>query len=716
MATTNRYRQHIHRPLWQRAAVLLVALAMLNTNPLTAEEVIKRSAVSEVDQSQFEKNLEERLTRDVKAYLGHDFFITRANALLENVQIFDRKEKLVPAPNAPAPIPPPQQPEPPVLTPDQTEAVAQMELDTADGIDNKSVSEMLGVDAPLPGLPVPETVFEPMQPKAEQAKPKKKAPPSPPTPTQQPAPPVQPPPMEKEIVETLQQTRIDVKKLAVKVMLDEHITPEQEIFIRQLVIEKSGLSFIRGDELQITRSKFPGAVVLDPKPEPEPEVKPEEPVVPPPEAAKPVEEPKAEEKPVEPEEPAWLSMLKQYGPLLAGLLIVLAMMMFMRKKKKDEERKQEELKTRVVEVPEVTKKFDKLIAEMSRKEEVIAENRMQAIREEVMSMAVTDYQIISGQLADWLASGNDEELARVAVLHHLVGQGAFTSLFRPILSAERLVALAAKSQEIKEQTAQSDLVELAEGVYQQVIQRRYDERTKKNQELKPFEFLEELNDEQILYLLNDENLKVKALVYSQLPSDRGAGLLKRASAADRTKLATEIAKFSQLPVLAFKDVANRLAKKATNVPSFANIDVDGVDLLINMLDHMKIADETTMLNALQKDNPQLFYQIKKVYVSFSDLVRLPAMALKNLLREVEREQLATALFDMDESFRNAVYSALLERPRAMLQSTIKNMPPPDETAVNEAKRAVARKAREMLKAGAIQMTQEAATAPKAAAS
>lgn len=708
------------RPRWQPAVLLVLALAIPNTQPLTAEEVIKRSAVSEVDQAQFEKNLEERLTRDVKSYLGHDFFITRANALLENVQIYERKEKMVPAPNAPAQVPPqqPQPPAQPVLTPDQNEAVAQMELDTEDGIDTKSVSEMLGVDAPLPGLPVPETVFEPIQPKIEQAKPRKKVAPPPP-PQAQPQPPIQaPPPMEKEVVETLQQTRIDVKKLAVKVMLDEHITPEQEIFIRQLVIEKSGLSFIRGDELQITRSKFPGAVVLDPKPEPEVEKKPEPAVEPPPapEAAKTPEEPKAKEIPVEAEEPVWLSMLKQYGPLLAGVLIVLAMMVFMRKKKKDDERKQQEMLTRVVEVPEVTKKFDKLIAEMSRKEEVISENRLQAIREEVMSMAVTDYPIISGQLADWLASGNDEELARVAVLHHLVGQGAFTSLFRPILSAERLVALAAKAQEIKEQTAQSDLVDLAESVYQQVIQRRYDERTKRNQELKPFEFLEELNDEQILYLLNDENLKVKALVYSQLPSDRGAGLLKRAAAADRTKLATEIAKFSQLPVLAFKDVANRLAKKATNVPSFANIDVDGVDLLINMLDHMKIADETTMLNSLQKDNPQLFYQIKKVYVSFSDLIRLPTMALKNLLREVEREQLATALFDMDESFRTAVYSALLERPRAMLQSTLKNMPPPDETAVNDAKRAVARKAREMLKAGAIQLAQEPASGPKAVAS
>ncbi|MDH5694859.1 MAG: hypothetical protein OEZ47_17315, partial [Gammaproteobacteria bacterium] len=93
-----------------------------------------------------------------------------------------------------------------------------------------------------------------------------------------------------------------------------------------------------------------------------------------------------------------------------------------------------------------------------------------------------------------------------------------------------------------------------------------------------------------------------------------------------------------------------------------------------------------------------------VYISFTDLYRLPKLALRNLVREVSREQLALALFDMPEAYQNAIFDAMLERPRAMLINTMRGLNSPDEKTVEDAKRMVARKARELLKAGAISLT------------
>lgn len=717
--------------MFKRSVVLLLC-SMLVLPVGLAEEIVRKSMVSETATSRFEQDLETRLTRDVKAYLNHEFFIIQVNALLENHETWDIKEVMVPvepqpqAQQAPQPQPQPEPPRPqkPVQQqketsvteteerPSEQELLSQMELETEDGIDDSILEKTLGLEVPLPGIPVSQTVFDDERKKLTQERKqflkekrdfeKKKAEleaeekaraeeearkaaepkPEPQQQTQQPPEPV----MKKETVEKLLNKQEVIKKLAVKVMIDEHVSPEQEVFIRNLVIEKGELSFLRGDELKILRSVFPAASILDPPVEEEP-----------------AEEPALEEPPVDEatEEKPWWEEYWPYLAAAAAALLLLLLWLLLRRRTPEPV-----VETPVVEESEASKKIDELIQKMHEKVDTVNENRLEALREEVVSLSVTDQDMVSAQIVEWLSSGSEEDVDKSTILYKLLGEGLYRGLAKHSLTPEKQVGIAARAAEQDAEMSADERLALAENVFQTLMQRRYQQQHDMQNETRPFSFLEKLNDDQILYLLKEEALKVKALVMSQLSSERGASLLKRFNSGSRARIAMEISQFAKLPVSAFRDIANRLAKKAVHVPSYENLEVDGIDLLTDMLDHMNAAEETALLSSLQRDNPDLYYAIKQVYVSFDDIVRIPTLGLKNLIREMERDVLAMALYDTDGQFRDVIYDALLERPRAMLEATIRGLNSPDPDAIDDAKRKVSRHARAMLKAGAFKMPGE----------
>lgn len=671
---------------------LVVMLCLSMMPPLgIAEEIERRSMVSEVEQNRFEQALEERLTRDVKSYLNHEFFIIQANVQLENLEKWDVKEVMVPV--EPAPAPPEaapaknKKPVPSETTeekPSEKEILSQMELETEDGIDEQMLEQTLGMDIALPGIPVSQAVFEEQKKQiAKRKKPKAEEPRPEPAPKAQPEPPK--PEMKKETVEKLISKTDVIRKLRLKVMLDNHVSTEQEVFIRNLVIEKGNLSFIRGDELNILRSDFPAASILDEEKIPEDAIAEELP----PEAV-------AEEPPID-ETPWWEKYWKYLVALAIGIVMLILWMVLRR-------REHEPVVVQApVEESESSKKIDELIQKMHEKVDTVSINRLEAIREELVSFSVTDQDLVSEQVGEWLNSGSEEDANKSTMLYKLLGEGLYRGLAKQALTPEKQVAIAAKLLEMEDRMTADERLELGETVFQTLMQRRYQQQHDLQNEVKPFFFLEKLNDDQILFLLKEEALKVKALVMSQLSSQRGASLLKRFNSVNRAKIAMEISEFAKLPISAFRDIANRLAKKAVHVPSYENLEVDGIDLLTDMLDHMNAAEETALLASLKRDNPDLYYAIKQVYVGFDDIVQIPAMGLKNLIREIERDVLALSLFDTDEKFRSVIYEAMLERPRAMLESTIKNLQNPEPTAVDDAKRKVSRQARAMLKSGAFTM-------------
>ena len=188
---------------------------------------------------------------------------------------------------------------------------------------------------------------------------------------------------------------------------------------------------------------------------------------------------------------------------------------------------------------------------------------------------------------------------------------------------------------------------------------------------KPFSFLEKLNDSQVIYLIKDEDVRIKALVLSQLEAQRAADIIQRLKAKDQAAVAYELGQFETLPLAAFKDVADRLAKQSLTAPTFENVTADGLSVLIRMLDNMNTADETRLLKTLKSEKPETFYRLRQVYFTFADLVRTPQRVITNELREINRDVMAMALCHCSTEFKRHVLSALPGKLRTAVIAELK---------------------------------------------
>ncbi|USD67921.1 FliG C-terminal domain-containing protein [Vibrio sp. SCSIO 43136] len=190
---------------------------------------------------------------------------------------------------------------------------------------------------------------------------------------------------------------------------------------------------------------------------------------------------------------------------------------------------------------------------------------------------------------------------------------------------------------------------------------------------RPFEFLEKLTTNQVRWLIDDEAIKIKALVLSQLSSQQASSLMATFEPEVQAMLATEIVQFESMPMAAFNEVATSLAVKAQTVPDYKTVKSDGNQILVNLLDSMNMSQQEGLLAQLKQSSPDSYIELRKVYYIFEDLVNTPKNVVSNVLRTIDGETLAIAFADIEEADLTRLLSCLPDRFAAMVQSEIERM-------------------------------------------
>ena len=451
-------------------------------------------------------------------------------------------------------------------------------------------------------------------------------------------------------------------KLRINLIVEESITQEKENFLRNLIYQKAALNDLRGDELKIMRTEFsalPESILIDDSVE---------------------------------IGQTWMD--ENFSSLVLGLLSFLALLllviivMSMRKKPELEKQNQVEINNDKKEhVPNVLPVENEQINE---------KYKMQKTRQEIISLGLGQPQHVQ-YVMDQLSS-QQEKIPMVASLYKVLGRSLFRSIFPNVdqLKLQSVMAHLA-DQPPEEEQQQRDVQDF----YLMLQQRVQNTDVKKAH---PFEFLNALNDSQVLYLIQHEDVRIQALVVSQLDSDQGARVLNRVPSQTQAQVISELGQFETFPMDTFQDVADRLAKSAQQVPSFENVNADGLGMLINMLDSMSSSEEAKVLKRLKQDKPDSFYRLRQQYFTFSDVSKTPRQILSNALREVERSFIGRALCNTPDEFKVHVLTALTPKLKAMVREDLKrNEGRVAVKDIDQGRRAIVQKLREYINTGKFTM-------------
>ena len=188
-----------------------------------------------------------------------------------------------------------------------------------------------------------------------------------------------------------------------------------------------------------------------------------------------------------------------------------------------------------------------------------------------------------------------------------------------------------------------------------------------SRENKLFNFLIELNDEQIFYLVNTEPPKVIALAIDQLDEKRKMNILNRLSNEIKHNVIMELGNLNNIPLEGVVNVAQELKKKSSFIPGPKEFSRGGGQSIASILNQMDPDASAQYLEQMASEDPELYSQVKKHFLAFEDLLEMPAHLMNTFWRnpDIDVDELAKAFKGMDEETINTITNYLPKRKQQM---------------------------------------------------
>jgi flagellar motor switch protein FliG len=159
--------------------------------------------------------------------------------------------------------------------------------------------------------------------------------------------------------------------------------------------------------------------------------------------------------------------------------------------------------------------------------------------------------------------------------------------------------------------------------------------------IKPFEFLTEMTDEQLIALLANEDVPVIAIALAQLDSSKRMSILERMKPEEKGKVLIELGSLQDVPLEAIVEVAGKLKEKASYLPKPVEFSRGGAKEIADLIGEMDADEAERYMQTLQNENPELQAEVKKYFLTFDDILeKFPDATKRELFVTAETTDLA----------------------------------------------------------------------------
>lgn len=449
-----------------------------------------------------------------------------------------------------------------------------------------------------------------------------------------------------------------IEKMSIHLVLDEDTNKSDQRFLENLILDKSQFSRIRGDEFVLVLTGFTRPEVGG------------------------VEQGKTELLELDIWDNGWF--------WLVAALVLTSLLLLMLLLRRNNTQVSNSSQTKAYLESSTNQGF-------SSSQDQLDQNRERVV-ESFVSAALTNPELVRNQFKDRL----EEEAAKrtLAALNETIPSNMFNSLFGALPQEIRRELNDRKVSEPLAQALKNQIIsDLVRDIELQQSELKSSGSSSKH---KPFSFLTKLNTNQIIYVLNEEPAKIQALVISQLENDKAAEVFAKLPKDLSKDIIVSFGEISEFPLDSFRYVAERLARKAIDAPSFENIHADGIDILSNVLDEMPEMEAKASLESLKNDSPDLYIRIKDIYITFDEITRVPDLKLGDLMTQFEKRHLAHLILGAAETTSAYLLNAMTNKMRISVKEEMSQLKGKlDQDIEKEARIGLIKKVRSGIKSGQI---------------
>lgn len=218
---------------------------------------------------------------------------------------------------------------------------------------------------------------------------------------------------------------------------------------------------------------------------------------------------------------------------------------------------------------------------------------------------------------------------------------------------------------------------------------------------RPFDFIRRQDPQHLLNFIQNEHPQTIALILCYMDPNKASQILSSLPHNIQADVAKRVALMERVSPDILREVERVLERKLSALSSEDYTSAGGIDAIVEILNNVDRATEKTIIEALEDDDPELAEEIKKRMFVFEDIVLLEDRAIQRVLREVDNQDLARALKQVDPDVQEKIFKNMSKRAASLLKEDMEYMGPIRLKDVEEAQQKIVNIIRKLEEQGEI---------------
>lgn len=173
---------------------------------------------------------------------------------------------------------------------------------------------------------------------------------------------------------------------------------------------------------------------------------------------------------------------------------------------------------------------------------------------------------------------------------------------------------------------------------------------------KPFEYLNDFDEQRLYLLIKDENVGVQSMVLSFLAPEKSAKVINQMTAEEKREVVMRLAKMQAVSPDIIRRVSQALHEKAENQVVERAETIDGRAALAQILKKMDLQTESEILGELSENDPDLGEDLKQRLFTYEDVINADDKFVQQELRNLTEVDIAYLIAGKDNDFCEKILS------------------------------------------------------------
>ena len=187
---------------------------------------------------------------------------------------------------------------------------------------------------------------------------------------------------------------------------------------------------------------------------------------------------------------------------------------------------------------------------------------------------------------------------------------------------------------------------------------------------KPFEYLNDIDNERINLLLKEESVQVKALILSHLNPKKAASVINLMDSKEKSEVAFRLLKLEPVSPEVIKNLDEVLHKKVLLQNSQRTNSLDGKKILAEILKKMSFSTENSILSKISTEEPSLANDLRERLFTVDDVLNSDDRFVQETLMMYSNYEIACLVYKREEKFTKKIFQCISQGRVSQVQEEL----------------------------------------------